>query len=161
MSVGLPRKTPDFATTMFEGREKNFILIRISCSFSMVLQIKRSWRAMDAKDSSHIKGALNKNNTIPDFFFQKSWDFYTIRSVGMAMTACWFLPSSSTYYWRNVNISSMFYFSKSTLINTKHSGIWYTLGMKLFTKYLIKWICIGRISWKVWYWFLVYCRIRH
>ena len=75
MSVGLPGKTPEFATTMFEGGEKNFILIRISCSFSIVLQIKRSWRAMDAKDSSHIKGALNKNNTNPTFFFSKKLRF--------------------------------------------------------------------------------------
>ena len=29
-----------------------------------------------------IKGALDKFNIIPNFF-QKSWDFYTIRSVGM------------------------------------------------------------------------------
>ena len=27
-------------------------------------------------------GALDKYNKIPNFFFQKSWDFYTIRIVG-------------------------------------------------------------------------------
>ena len=30
-----------------------------------------------------IKGALDKYNIILQLFFQKSWDFYTIRSVGM------------------------------------------------------------------------------
>ena len=31
----------------------------------------------------NIKGALDKFNIIPPTFFQKSWDFYTIRSVDM------------------------------------------------------------------------------
>ena len=29
------------------------------------------------------KEALDMYNIIPQLFFQKSWDFYTIRSVGM------------------------------------------------------------------------------
>ena len=29
------------------------------------------------------KGALDKYNIIPLNYFQKSWDFYTLRSVGM------------------------------------------------------------------------------
>ena len=31
-----------------------------------------------------LKGALDKFNIIPNFFPKKSWDFYTIRSVGMS-----------------------------------------------------------------------------
>ena len=31
-----------------------------------------------------IKGALDKYNIIPKLFQKKSWDFYTIRSVGMS-----------------------------------------------------------------------------
>ena len=57
------------------------------------------------------------------------------------------------YFWRNMNISSIFYFSKSTSINTQHSSLWETLKMMLFIKYLIKWKRIGRMSWKFWYWF--------
>ena len=30
-----------------------------------------------------VKGALDKYNIIPNFFPKKSWDFYTIRSVGI------------------------------------------------------------------------------
>ena len=42
------------------------------------------------------------------------------------MTACWLQPSTLTYFWSNVNISSIFYFSKSTFINTQHSDLWDT-----------------------------------
>ena len=52
-----------------------------------------------------------------------------------------------------MNISSIFYFSKSTSINTQYSSLWDTLKMMLFTKYLIEWKRIGRISWKFRYWF--------
>ena len=52
-------------------------------------------------------------------------------------------------------ISSIFYFSKSTSINTQYNTLWDTLKMMLFTKYLIKWTCIGRVSltggnWQKW-----------
>ena len=52
-----------------------------------------------------------------------------------------------------MNNSSILYFSKSTSINTQYSSLWGTLEMMLFTKYLIKWKRIGRISWKFRYWF--------
>ena len=69
------------------------------------------------------------------------------------MTPCWVLLSVQTYFRRNMNIWSIFYFSKSTLINTQYSSLWDTLKMILFTKYLIKWKHIGRINWKFQYWF--------
>ena len=69
------------------------------------------------------------------------------------MTACRVLCSRLIYFWRNISICSIFYFSKSTSINAQYSSLWDTLKMMLFTKYLIKWKCIGRISWKFWYWF--------
>ena len=47
----------------------------------------------------------------PNFFFPKSWDL------------------------RNMNISSIFYFSKSTSIYIQYSSLWWQ--MMLFTKYLI------------------------
>ena len=67
------------------------------------------------------------------------------------MTACWVLHSRLTYFCRNLNFSRIFYFSKSTSINTQHSSLWDTLKMMLFTKYLIKWKRIVRISWKFQY----------
>ena len=69
------------------------------------------------------------------------------------MTVYRVLHSRLTCFWRNLNISSIFYLSKSTSINTQYSTLWDTLKMLLFTKYLIKWKCIGRISWKLQYWF--------
>ena len=69
------------------------------------------------------------------------------------MNACWVLLFKLVYFWRNMNISSIFYFSKSTSINTQYSSQRDTLKMMLFTKYLIKWKCIIRIRWKFLYWF--------
>ena len=57
------------------------------------------------------------------------------------------LRSRLIYFCRNMNISSIFYFSKSTSINTQYSSLWDTLEMMLFLKYLIKWKRVGRISW--------------
>ena len=69
------------------------------------------------------------------------------------MTTCWVSHSRLTYFWRNMNISGILYFSKSTSINTQYSSLWNTLKMMLFTKCLIKWKRIDRISWKFRYWF--------
>ena len=69
------------------------------------------------------------------------------------MTACRVLRSRLTYFWRYMNISSIFYFLKSTSINTQYSSLWDTLKMMLLTKYLIKWKRIGGISWNFRHWF--------
>ena len=74
------------------------------------------------------------------------------------MTACWVRHSTLIYFWRNMSISGIFYFSKLTSINTQYSSLWDTLEMMLITKYLIKWKRIGRISWKFRYWFK---RVQH
>ena len=101
-----------------------------------------------------FNGALDKYNIIPKLFPKKGWDFYiSLEVLAWVMTACRVLSSRLTYFWRNMNISSIFYFSKSTSINTQYSSLLDTLKMMLFTKYLIKWKCIGRISWKYQYWF--------
>ena len=100
-----------------------------------------------------LKGALDNYNIIPNIFW-KSWDFYIIRSAGMAKDCiAEFYILYLTYFWRNMNISCIFSFSKSTSINTQYRSLWDTLKMMLFTKYLIKWKRIGRISCKFWYWF--------
>ena len=84
----------------------------------------------------------------PSLFPKKVGIFIPSEVLAWVMTACWVLPSRLTYFWRNMNISGISYFSKSTSINTQYSSLWDTLKMMLFTKYLIKWKCIGRISWK-------------
>ena len=71
--------------------------------------------------------------------------------LAWVLTVCWVLRSRLTYFWRNMNISSIFYFSKSTSINTQYSSLWDTLEMMLSTKYLIKWKRHGWINWKFWY----------
>ena len=100
-----------------------------------------------------IKGALDKFNIIPNFFQKKVGIFIPLKVMAWVKTTCRVLRSRLTYFWRNINISSIFYFSKSTSINTQYSSLWGTLKMMLFTKYLIKWKRIGRISWNFRYWF--------
>ena len=84
---------------------------------------------------------------------KKSLDFKPLEVLAWVMTACWVLRSRLTYFWRNMSISSIFHFSKSTSINTLYSSPWHTLKMMLFTKCLTKLKCIGRISWEFRYWF--------
>ena len=95
----------------------------------------------------YIKGALDKFNIIPQLFSKKVGIFIPLEVLAWVMTACRVLCSRLTYFWRYMNISSIFYFSKSTSINTQYSSLWDTLKMMLFTKYLIKWKRIRRISW--------------
>ena len=100
-----------------------------------------------------FKGALDKYNIILQLFSKKVGVFIPLEVLVWVMTACWVLRSRLTYFWRYMKISSIFYFSKSTSINTQYSSLWDTLKMMLFTKYLIKWKCIAIISWKFRYWF--------
>ena len=84
------------------------------------------------------------------------WFLYHIKSWhAWVMTACWVSCSRLTNFQRNMNISTIFYFSKSTSINTQYSSLWDILMMMLFTKYPIKWKRIGIIRWKFQYWFNV------
>ena len=48
--------------------------------------------------------------------------------------------------YRNKNISSIFYISKSTSISTQHSSLWNTLGMMLVTKDLKKWKILAELD---------------
>ena len=100
-----------------------------------------------------IKWALDKFNIIPQLFPKKVGIFIPLEVLAWVMTACRVLRSRLTYFLRNMNISSIFYFPKSTSINTQYSRLWGTLKMMLFTKYLIKWKRIGRISWNFRFWF--------
>ena len=101
----------------------------------------------------NFKGAMDKFNIIPELFPKKVGIFVPLEVLAWVMTACQVLHSRLTYFWRNMNISSIFSISNSTSINTQYSSLWDTLKMMLFPKYLIKWKCIGRISWNFWYWF--------
>ena len=100
-----------------------------------------------------LKGNWASITSSPDFFLKKVGVFVPLEVLACVMTACWVLHSGLTYFWRNMNISSIFYLSKSTSINTQHCSLWVTLKMMLFTKYLIKGKRIGRISWKFRCWF--------
>ena len=79
--------------------------------------------------------------------------FVPLEVLAWVTTAYWVLHSRLISFWRNMNTSSIFYFSKSTSINTQNSSLWDTLKMMLFKKTLIKWKHIGRISWKFQHWF--------
>ena len=74
-----------------------------------------------------IKGALDKYNLHPPTFSPQKCNFYTIRSAGnlaWIMTICWVLHLKLIYFQINMNISSIFHFSKSTSINTQYSSLW-------------------------------------
>ena len=83
----------------------------------------------------------------------KKLSFFTFRSVGIGNADSYLLV------WLTLEetwiVSSIFYFSKSTSINTQHSSLWDTMQMMLFTKDLIKWKHISRISRKLKYWFIL------
>ena len=115
-------------------------------SFSVIYDCyNRRWKK--------LKGHWTSITSYSNIFQKKVGIFMPLEDLAWVMTACWVLRSRLTYFWRNMNISSIFYFSKSTSINTQYNSLWDTLKMMLFTRYLIKWKRIGGISWKFWYWF--------
>ena len=100
-----------------------------------------------------LKETLDKYNIIPPTFSKKVVIFIPLEVLAWVTTACWISRSRLIYCWRNMSISSIFYFSKSISINIQYSNLWDTLEMMLFTKYFIKWKRIDRISWKFRYCF--------
>ena len=98
------------------------ILMRPSCEV-----IKGAWS--DFSKWSFIftlKGALDKCNidNHPQLFPKKVEIFMPLEVLAWVMTACWVWRSRLIYFWRNMNTSSLFYFSKSTSINTQYSSLW-------------------------------------
>ena len=137
-------KTKQNNNLMKNTRNWNIIIKQYACSTSNL----KVWL-----DFLNIKGALDKYYIIPQLFQKKLEIFIPLEVLAWVMTTCWVLGSRLIYLWRNMHISSIFYFSKSTSINTQHSSLWNTLKIMLFTKYLLKLKPIGRISWKFRCWF--------
>ena len=75
---------------------------------------------------TRVKRALDKYNIILQLSPKKDEIFILLEVLACVMTACWILHSSLIYFWRNMHISSIFYFSKSTSINTQYSSLWDT-----------------------------------
>ena len=63
-----------------------------------------------------LKGTLDNFILIPQFFFQKNGDFYSIRNVlyTYVVTACSILLATSTQLQRYMNFSFSSHFWKST-----------------------------------------------
>ena len=78
----------------------------------------RSW----TENIENLKstGALDKYNIIPNFFTKKLRFFIPLEMLAYVLSPCWVLSSWLTWSWRNLNLSSIFYFSKSTSINTQY-----------------------------------------
>ena len=57
-----------------------------------------------------FKGALDKFNIIPNFFPKKVGIFIPLEVLAWVKTAFQVLRSRLTYFWRNMNICSIFYF---------------------------------------------------
>ena len=80
-----------------------------------------------------IKRALDKYKIILQLSPKRVEIFILLEVLAWVMTACWILHSSLIYFWRNMHISSIFYFSQSTSINTQYSSLWDTLKMMRFS----------------------------
>ena len=132
---------------------KNFANIRLTCWCWVTLSRIYVLLSMQNSRLVVLKGHWTSSTSSPTFFPKKVGIFIPLEVLAWVKTACQVLRSRLTYFWRNMNISNVFYFSKSTSINTQYSSLWGTLKMMLFTKYLIKWKRIGRNSWNFWYWF--------
>ena len=117
--------------------------------FSELYQIKLI-KSYNYFDQNILKGHWTNVTSSSNFFPKKVGIFIPLEVLAWVMTACRVLRSRLIYFLRNMNISSIFYFSKSTSKNTQYSSLWDTLEMMLFTKYFIKWKRIGmKISVKV------------
>ena len=62
---------------------------------------------------------------------------------------------------RNMHNHSIFYFSKSTLINIQYSGPWETLRMRLINPHKMKTRCQNQLKIVGWTYFEVFYRTRH
>ena len=103
----------------------------------------------------HLKVHWTSITSLPNFFQKKLGFLYYQK--------CWhgYMNISSIFYFSKLTyISIIFYFFKVNF-NKYTFSLWYTLKIMLFTKYLIKWKHIGRISWKFQYWFNLKYRIRY
>ena len=69
----------------------------------------------------NFKGALDKYDIIPNFFQKKVGIFVPLDVLAWVMVVCQVLHSRLTYFWRNMIISDIFYFPKSTSINIQNS----------------------------------------
>ena len=74
------------------------------------------------QEKCNFKGALDKFNIIPNFFPKNVGIFIPLEMLAWVKTAFYILDW--TYFWRNMNISSIFYFSKLTSMNTQYSSLW-------------------------------------
>ena len=58
----------------------------VEVPFKLYCTVNNCYKFTASKQVKYMifKGALDKFNIIPNFFPKKSWDFYTVRSVGMS-----------------------------------------------------------------------------
>ena len=111
-----------------------------------------------------FKGALDKYNIIPQLFSENVGIFIPLEVLAWVMTVYQVLRSRSTSFGRctGMNISGIFYFSKSTSINTQYSSLWDTLKMMLINKIPHKMKTHWQNQLKIWVlvWFKILYRIR-
>ena len=69
-----------------------------------------------------LKGHWTRIKSSPNFFQKKVGIFVPLEVLAWVMIACWVSCFRLTYFCRNMNISSIFYFLKSTSINTVAYG---------------------------------------
>ena len=131
-------KSEEQACTQYDGGvrgggiKENKNKIKIKTFDHLKLTFKGLLKLCIPKDGSclntflswfELKGALDKYNIIPQLFPEKVGIFIPLEVLAWVMTACWVSRSRLTYFWSNMNISGIFYFSESTSINTQYSSL--------------------------------------
>ena len=105
-----------------------WVLGRYICSSYENFKNWEAIRTFDIFSIVKLKGALDMYSIIHwhNLFFQKSWDFISLEVLAWVMTACQLLCSWLNNFWRNMNISRIFYFANSISINIQYSSLWDT-----------------------------------
>ena len=122
--------TAELHQSLLQALDHNIYLFHTTCHQPLVIQTAYYTLSITL---CALKGALDKYNIIPKLFLTKVVTFLSFDLLAWVMIACWGLHSRLTYCWKNMNSSNIFYFSKSTLINTLYISLRDTLGVMFRT----------------------------
>ena len=111
------------------------------CSHTLSMPVQNTWNYLKGTEQILHHPSTFSKKKLGFLYHYKCWH-------GWLMAACWVLRSRLIYFWRNMNISSIFYFSKSTSINrpTQYSSLCMGHSEDDAVHKIPKWKCIGRIS---------------
>ena len=102
-----------------------WFICRKQLGLAVLVQVQFIWFHLITLYSNEVIGALDKYSIhLPPTFSKKKMGFLYHKKLWV-MTTCRVLCSGLIYFWRNMNISSIFCFSKSPSINTLYYTVAY------------------------------------